>query len=162
MSYKHQVFQVEDIKVVGVHAPATFQTIAHVTGNLARAFMPRRKEIENRIGTHSFSIQDYDAVLNNISPQTSFEKWVGVEVSDFENVPEGMNPLVLQGGAYLVIDFEGSPSDFPKLWQFILQEWLPSSNYKLDERPHFEKLPKTYNPLNPINKEEVWVPLELE
>lgn len=152
-----------DILVVGMKAQVTLQTMPMKIVELARQFMPRRQEIINKVGTHSYSIQDYaDQDFNKITPQTTFDKWVAVEVENHNDFPEGMHPLVLKGGDFLMVDYKGSLADFPKLWQTILTDWLPNSKYKLDNRPHFEKLPESYNPQNVINEEQVWVPVRVK
>ncbi|WP_223034762.1 GyrI-like domain-containing protein [Hanstruepera marina] len=152
-----------DILVVGMKAQVTLQTMPMKIGKLARQFMPRRHEIVGRVGTHSFSIQDYaDQNFNAITPQTTFDKWVAVEVESHNHIPDGMQSFVLKDGDYLVVDYKGSLADFPKLWQTILTDWLPNSKYELDNRPHFEKLPESYNPQNLINEEQVWVPVRLK
>ncbi len=159
----YNIITQNDILVVGMKAKVTLQTVPMVIGKLARQFMPRRQEIINRVGTHSFSIQDYaDQDFNKITAQTTFDKWVAVEVKNHNHIPEDMQPFILKGGDFLVVDYKGSLADFPKLWQTILTDWLPNSKYELDNRPHFEKLPESYNPQNAINEEQVWVPVRLK
>lgn len=159
----YSIITQNDILVVGMKAQVTLQTMTMEIGKLARQFMPRRQEIINRVGTHSFSIQDYaDQDFNKIIPQTKFDKWVAIEVENHNHIPKGMHPLVLKGGDFLVVDYKGSLADFPKLWQTILTDWLPNSKYEQDNRPHFEKLPESYNPQNLINEEQVWVPVRVK
>lgn len=162
MTYPCRVVQSEDRLVVGVKAEVTLETMFQQVPVMAQKLMPRLGEIENRIGNYTFSIQDYQGMyFETLSPQTPFIKWIGVEVTDFNQVPEGMSTLNLKGGAYLQIDYKGSLAEFPRLWEFILKEWLPQSPYQLDQRAHFEILPASYSPKNSINEEEVWVPLVL-
>ncbi|WP_250435103.1 GyrI-like domain-containing protein [Hanstruepera flava] len=159
----YNIITQNDILVIGMKAKVALQTMPMEIGKLARQFMPRRQEIINRVGTHSFSIQDYaDQDFNKITPQTTFNKWVAVEVENHNHIPEDMQPFILKGGDFLVVDYKGSLADFPKLWQTILTDWLPNSKYELDNRPHFEKLPESYNPQNTINEEQVWVPVRLK
>ncbi|WP_165780078.1 GyrI-like domain-containing protein [Hanstruepera neustonica] len=158
----YSIITQNDILVVGKNAQVDFQTMPMKMGQLAREFMPRRHEIVGIVGTHSFSIQDYaNKDFNKITPQTTFDKWVAVEVENHNHVPEGMQPFILKGGDFLLVDYKGSLPDFPILWQTILTDWLPNSKYELDNRPHFEKLPESYNPQNAINEEQVWVPVRL-
>lgn len=158
---KHNIVTVKDVYAIGMKMSVNFQTMHIEMAKLARAFMPRRHEIINRIGTHAFSIQDYKQQhFKTITPESLFDKWVAVEVTDLNTVPKGMESLTLKGGDYLVIDYKGTVADFPKIWQFVLKEWLPNSEYVIDDRPHFEKLPETYNPQNQINEETVWIPVK--
>mgnify|MGYP003843412957 CR=1 FL=1 len=75
-------------------------------------------------------------------------------------VPEKMDAMSITSGRYLVIDFKGSIPDFIKFWQNIHSSWLPNSKFELEDRPHFEKLPPSYNPMLPINEEEIWIPIK--
>jgi AraC family transcriptional regulator len=151
----------KDILIIGMRANISFQTINQETGQLARQFMPRRYEIKSRVGSYSFSIQNYDSFdFKTITPTKTFEKWVGVEVSDTSQVPEAMEVLSIEAGHYLVFNYKGSDQDFPKFWQQLHAEWLPNSEFHLDNRPHFEKLPEGYNPMSLENEEEVWVPVK--
>lgn len=158
---KPKLVNSKDILIIGMRAQMSFHTINQETGQLARQFMPRRHEIQSRVGTHSFSIQNYDNFnFKTITSAKTFEKWVGVEVSDVSQVPENMEVLTIKAGHYLVFNYKGSAQDFPKFWQKLHAEWLPNSEFELDNRPHFEKLTEGYNPMNSENEEEVWVPIK--
>lgn len=151
----------ETILIVGLKADLSFMTNAQGTGNLARQFMPKRNQILNRVGTDKFSIQIYNQFdLKTMSPNTVYEKWVGVAVSDFKTIPEGLETLTINEAKYAVFNFEGKPEEFLKTWQGIHINWLPNSGYKLDDKPHFEKLPEDYHPSNAFVKEEIWVPIK--
>jgi len=151
----------KDILIIGVRANMSFQTINEETGQLARQFMPRRHEIQSRVGTYSFSIQNYENFdFKILNPTNTFEKWVGVEVSNASHVPDGMELFNIPAGHYLVFNYNGSAQDFLKFWQQLHAEWLPNSEYELDNRPHFEKLPEDYNPMRLDSEEEVWVPVK--
>lgn len=151
----------EDILIIGMRADMSFQNINEETGKLARQFMPRRHEVKNRVGTHTFSLQNYNHFdFKSLNPSITFEKWVGVEVSDASFFPEGMEVLTIPAGNYLVFDYQGSAHGFPAFWQQLHGDWLPNSEFELDNRPHFEKLPEGYNPMDSNAKEEVWVPVK--
>ena len=130
------------------------------TGELWRSFMPHRGLVQNRIGTHFLSMQVYpDMGDGMLSPDTRFQKWAVVEVSDLDQVPDNMATYVLEGGKYAVFDHEGPASAFPRTMAFIFQKWLPASEYTLDSREHFERLEEGYSPIDPAAREEVWIPI---
>ena len=56
--------------------------------------MPRRKEIQNVVGTELYNIQ-VNPENFDFSPTTPFVKWASVAVSDFDMVPDGMETLIL-------------------------------------------------------------------
>jgi len=128
------------------------------TAELWRGFMPRRQSVSNRIGNHYFSLQKY-LEPGPPKPDTVFEKWAAVEVSDFDTVPSGMEPYELEGGDYAVFVHRGPASTFPQTMSSIFQDWLPSSGFQVDSREHFELLEDGYSPIDPMATEEVWIPI---
>lgn len=69
--------------------------------------MPRRKEILNNLSNDLISMQIYP-VSFDFNPDTEFEKWAVVEVSDFDPVPGEMKTFLLPGGHYVVIQQNGA------------------------------------------------------
>lgn len=134
------------------------------TVELWSSFMPHRKQIKNSLSTDFYSMQVYEQPLSmrDFTPQTIFEKWAGVEVSEFEDVPEGMKTYDLKGGLYAVFIHRGLVSDFQRTMQYIHGVWLPQSKYDLDQREHFELLGDKYKRNDPSSEEEVWVPIKLK
>ena len=157
---KHRIIQTPDIFIIGMKANMSFETISEDTGKLARQFMPRLKEVKNRVDNFALSLQNHDNFdYHNLPPIRTFEKWIGVEVANLNDVPEGMETLTIKAGNYLVIDFKGTMQEFVKNWHYLHSQWLPNSDYELDNRPHFEKLSPSYNPMNVVNEEEIWIPV---
>ena len=68
------------------------------------------------------------------SPSKEFVRWATVEVSDFSDVPHGMETLILPAGKYAVFDYKGTPDGMAPFFQFILMEWLLNSIYELDHQ----------------------------
>lgn len=129
------------------------------TFELWQSFMPRRKEIRNDLNSDLISMQVYDKDWESGDFDREFEKWAAVEVSDFENVPDEMETFVLPGGLYAVFDYQGSSAD-NRVFIFIFTDWLPNSDFALDDRPHFEVLGEKYKTANPESKEEIWIPIK--
>lgn len=134
------------------------------TFDLWSSFMPKRKEIQNNISTDLISMQVYNSTysFDNFDINAYFEKWAVVEVADFESIPNGMESFVLEGGLYAVFDYKGNGSDAAQTFQYIFQTWLPNSNYKLDNRPHFELLGAKYKNNDPNSEEEIWIPIKIK
>ena len=132
------------------------------TAELWRSFMPERKLIKNTVSSELFSMQVYDKSLDfkDFNPQTEFTKCAMIETSEYENIPEDMETRVLDGGLYAVFVHKGMAKDFPKTSQYIFSQWLPNSDYELDQREHFELLGAKYNPTDENSEEEVWIPIK--
>lgn len=130
------------------------------TGELWGQFAPRVKEIQGTISTDKISMQVYPTdYYQSFNPGNEFEKWATVEVSDFESIPNGMASFVLEGGMYAVFDYKGSSSD-PSIFRYIFSEWLPKSDFLIDDRPHFEVLGSKYKNNDPNSEEEIWIPIK--
>ncbi len=135
----------------------------HNPGLLWGQFMPRRREITNPLDRALYSLQGTDStqLLTQIELDTPFDKWALVEVSDFYNVPDGMETFTLAAGTYAVFNHVGNtPESIMNAWRYILEEWLPGSGFVLDYRPHFEKLGEKYDRFRPDSEEEIWVPVK--
>lgn len=134
----------------------------NLTGKLWSSFMPKRKMVEGRKDENFFSIQIYDALLDisKFDPTNEFTKFAGVEV-EMESSQHGeFETLELISGLYAVFLHKGSAQEFPKTMGYIFGSWLPSSDYQLDHRPHFELLGSNYKKNDPTSEEEVWIPIK--
>lgn len=130
------------------------------TVKLWQQFMPRRKEIQNRIGKELYSLQEYGpGYFDNFDPNKEFKKWAAVEVTDFERVPDEMETITLAGGLYAVFLHQGAASTGPRTFQYIFGTWLPGSGYVPDNRLHFEILGEKYRNDDPESEEEIWIPI---
>ncbi|WP_431137092.1 GyrI-like domain-containing protein [Psychroserpens mesophilus] len=157
---KHHIGTIKNRLVVGMKTKASVLTISETTKQLAQLFMPRRHEVTSRIGQHVFSIQNYGQDYNPSEVHSEFEKWVGVEVENFNIVPESMDSIVIPSGTYAVFHFKGSVSEFPKSRAYIFQEWLPNSEYQLDQKVHFEILSENYSTDFQNIEEDIWIPVK--
>jgi AraC family transcriptional regulator len=96
----------------------------------------------------------------DFNPANEFERWATVEVSDFDKVPDELETFVLPGGQYAVFLHKGDAKEFSKTFRYILETWLPGSDYALDNRPHFEVLGGKYKNNDPNSEEEIWIPVK--
>ena len=76
-----------------------------------------------------YSLQVYGNIdpFQDFNSEIFFEKWALMEVSDFDNIPKGMEALVLAGGLYAVFDHQWYSTE---IFQDIFQTWVPNSNFK--------------------------------
>lgn len=132
------------------------------TTELWQSFMPHRKEIINPVGIDMFSLRVYDPqYFANFNPGAEFDKWAAIEVSDYNSIPPGMETLTLPAGLYAVFNYVGAASAGGPFFQHIYGTWLPNSEYRLDNRPHFEVLGEKYKNESPDSEEEIWIPVKL-
>jgi AraC family transcriptional regulator len=125
-------------KLIGKHITMSF--LENKTFELWSSFMPRRKEI--------------------FDPKQPFEKWAAVEVSDFNEIPAEMESLIIPPELYAVFVHKGDQSDAYKTYHSIFVEWLPNSEYTVDDRPHFAIMGDKYKKNDPDSEEEIWIPIK--
>lgn len=153
-----QIVEANARKLVGIR-----KTMSHVenrTSELWREFIPQISTISSRVGTHRFSLQNFpDNYFLNFDPGTQFEKWAAVEVSENGNLPSGVEALIIPPGLFAVFHYVGSSAEAQKVFQYIYGQWVTSSDYQLDNRPHFEVLGEKYNNNDPSSEEDIWIPV---
>jgi len=131
------------------------------TGELWSSFMPRRKDIINNLSNELISLVIYQPNhFADFKPTNEFERWATVEVLNFDNVPSEMETYLMPGGLYAVFRYRGSSSDSSAFYQYIFSDWLPNSDYVLDNRPHFEILGDKYKNNDPTSEEDIWIPVK--
>ncbi len=131
------------------------------TLELWQSFMPRRKEIENNIGSELYSIEIYaPSYWISFDPNAEFEKWAAIEVTDFQPIPDEMETITLPDGLYAVFLHNEPASTGPKTYEFIFRSWLPNSYFLLDTRPHLAVMGEKYKNEDPNSEEEIWIPIK--
>jgi len=93
------------------------------------------------------------------SPANNFERWAAVEVGDGSISLRGFEKFELSGGLYAVFRYKGMASEAGEAFRHIYMEWLPSSGYIPDDRPHFDVLGKDYRPDDPEAEEDLYIPI---
>jgi AraC family transcriptional regulator len=157
-----QILEIVNKHLIGIRIETSLSENSAVA--LWKQFMPRKKEIRNVAGLELYSVQVYskDFSMRQFTPSTKFEKWAAVEVESHESIPDSMEALTLPGGLYAVFNHRGPAVTFPVTAAYIFGQWLPQSEYELDNRPHFEVMGEGYlGPNDPSAEEEVWIPIKL-
>lgn len=132
------------------------------TYELWHGFMSQKNTIKNTVGTDFYSVQLYDKLgyFESFDPQSELTKFAGIEVTDFENIPNGFGNMTIEEGLYAVFVHKEPASKFPGTIKYIFSQWLPNSEYLLDQRAHFELLGEKYKNSLPDSEEEVWIPIK--
>ncbi|TPG41587.1 GyrI-like domain-containing protein [Flavobacterium pectinovorum] len=146
-------------KLVGKHIDMSF--IENKTFQLWNGFMPKRKEIKNAVDLNLYSLEVFPVGhFDNFDPNNTFQKWAAVEVSDLDHIPKEMEALIIPTGLYAVFVHKGPQSEGHKTYHSIFVEWLPNSDYTIDERPHFAVMDEKYKKEDPDSEEEIWIPIK--
>jgi AraC family transcriptional regulator len=129
------------------------------TAQLWKSFMPHKKSIDHCLGDILYSVQVYTADMD-FTYDRFFTKWAAIEVAKVVKIPNGFEVLKIPAGLYAVFLHKGSAANFAKTMTYIFEDWLPQSDYSIDNRPHFECLGEKYKNNDPSSKEEVWIPIK--
>lgn len=129
------------------------------TYDLFSSFMPRSKEIPNRLNSWIYDLRIYpQEYFTKFNPKAKFNKYALVEVGTPVHIPECMEEFTLEGGNYAVFTPRDGTAGF-KVFEYIFTKWLPGSGYLLEPRPHFEKLQGDTHK-NDTNKSElIFIPV---
>ncbi len=148
------------IKLVGKKLTTSFAN--DKTVELWQSFSPRKKEIKNSINDDLYSVEIYPdtSFFQGFDPTQAFEKWATIAVSDFDQIPDEMESLTLPKGLYAVFPYKGKPSEAMETFRYIYAEWLPNSEYEMDNRPYFALMGGKYKGEHPESEEEFWVPIK--
>lgn len=147
-------------KLVGISREMSMAN--NKTFELFSAFMPKKKEIANCVGSFVYDLRvfpkDYFTAFN---PAMPFKKFALVEVSDYVDLHRELEQFTLQAGKYAVFTHRGKSANF-EVFEYIFTKWLPNSGYILEDRPHFEKLIGNKNNNDSENYELIYIPVCLK
>jgi len=161
MHQEPKIVTLENKKLIGLSIEMSL--VNNKNAELFPVFMPQRKHIKNTISDAIYEVMIYNHNhFQNFSPTHTFTKWATVEVLNYDAIPNGMKTLDLETGLYAVFKYKGLPQGFGKLMQYILSQWLPQSQYQLDNRPHFNILGEKDIKGSPGSEEDVFIPIKIK
>ncbi|MCR8847886.1 GyrI-like domain-containing protein [Rossellomorea sp. SC111] len=157
---KPEIVSLQAKKFIGKSRRMTL--VEDSTKELWQSFMPHRKAISHRVDEKLYNMKVFEPGFDvkQLTPSTPFEKWAAVEVKSFEDKPVAMDTYTMKGGLYAKFLHHGPASTFHETLEYIHTEWMLASEYKLDNREHFERFDEHYNPSDPNAVEEVWIPIK--
>ncbi|TMU85103.1 GyrI-like domain-containing protein [Bacillus sp. BHET2] len=155
-----EIIQLEEKKLIG--KSRTMSLAGDTTKELWQSFMPNWKSIPHRVDEKLYNMKIFEPGFDvkRLTPSTPFQKWAAVEVEAFGEDVKGMEAHEIMGGLYAMFLHHGPASHFHETLQYIYDVWMPSSNYQLDDREHFERFDQHYHPRDPNAIEEVWIPIK--
>lgn len=155
---KPRIVVSKEKKLVGLRLKMSFAD--YRIGELWKSFGLKRQQITNKLSSDLISLVVYDPMhFLDFKPTNEFERWATIEVPNYNSVPSDMETFDLPGGLYAVFDYKGLNTD-SSIFQYIFGQWLPASEYTLDNRPHFEVLGDKYQNNDPDSEEEIWIPIK--
>ena len=157
---KARIETIQEIKLVGKKVRMSLAN--NQTQKLWQGFMPNRSAITNTGGTAFYSVEVHDSLdfFEQFNPTHEFDKWAAVSVSDYNTIPAELQKLIIPAGLYAVFLYQGKASEAATAYQYIYGNWIPNSDYRLDDRPHFALMGEKYKNDDPTSEEEFWIPIK--
>lgn len=104
--------------------------------NLWNTFTSRKSEVKNVIAPNiELGICEY---MPNITDESEFSYFAGIEVTDFCDVPKLMLGKTITNSKYAVFTHKGPLTMLKDTYNFIYGVWLPQSGYELAEADTIE------------------------
>jgi len=94
------------------------------------------------------------------APNGEFEYVAGLEVSQVEDVPDGMVVREVPAAQYAVFTHLGSLEKLPATYEYIYRTWIPQSGYQLTEGLDFELYNEDFKDFAPDSKFYIYVPIK--
>ena len=132
-----EIITITEKKIIGMKSEICHNEYGKIV-DLWKCFMPNKKNIKT-INNELIAMQVYADFMNI---DDAYDIWACAEVTDFENIPDAMETFVISKGKYAVFHQKGV--DASGLYQRIMTQWLPNSEYEIDARPHFQVMGEKY------------------
>lgn len=151
-----QIVQVSEMYVVGISVNMQRHE-THKIMTLWQQFSPRKHEINNLVNSMAIAMQTF-TLSKDGEPNSNFNMWACVEVSNLSDIPKGMEGFIIPKGDYVKVLHKGMNAG--ETYQRIMTEWLPNSGYVIDDRPHFQVMGEKYKNGSPDSEEDFYVPVK--
>ena len=164
-----KIVRKDGFKVVGMQIFTTLKSNAKNMdiGKLWARFNARMDEIAGRIDPSvAYGIcgdpADEETSQCETTEETEFAELVGVEVSDFGRVPDGMIGRTLPGRTYAVFTHKGRlfPDYLQQTYAYIYGTWIPRSGYEMHGGFDLEYYDQRFTGVDDFDSElDIYVPI---
>ena len=159
INMEYKIVERDEIKLVGIKERIIMPN--NTIPKMWVEFLGLEKEIKNRIGVACYGLAD------NMSSETyEFDETVGVEVTDFSEIPEGMINTTLKPQKYLVFTHKGilfdekGESKLHKTYDYIYGKLIPTLEYEVDNAFNFELYDERFIPNSENSEMDIYVPIK--
>ena len=155
ISMEPEIIMQPAIKVVGI--AAQYDSADLSLPKLWSAFRPYSGKIPNRVGANAFGIyESYEETEDEVS----FVYICSVQVSSFDDIPEGMIARELPEQMYAKFTHRGPVANLEQTLKYIWGSWLPKSKYDYVEKPDFELYLPGFNVADPNSEIYLHIPIQ--
>lgn len=98
-------------------------------------------------------------VVTGMGADGKLEYVCGVEVANFDQIPEDWARVTLGSQQYAVFTHRDHVSKTGETWKAIYSQWLPQSGYQEVHAPSFELYDQRFHPETGTGEFEIWIPV---
>lgn len=162
LTMEPKIVEMDEIKLIGMSCKTSLAN--NKVPELWQSFIPRMAEVPNRTNQSialgvcqiesNFDFRDFgeDSVFTEIS---------GVEVSNFNNVPEGMVTHTIPASKYTVFTHKGNVEGLKKTYDYIYGVWFPKQKYEIAQMDTFEYYDERFiSPEDPNSEMDIFIPIK--
>ena len=157
---------VDVVELNEIHLAGMFTTMSlqrNTTYQLWNKFMKSYIGAGLPRDANMYSVSDYGTSIidGSFSPALEYQKWACAEEHPELMKLAGVHTLVIPAGLYATLEHHGEARMIGNTIGKFYSQWLPDSDYVLDERLHFELMGERYlGHENPNSVEELFIPVK--
>lgn len=157
------IVRMGEIKVAGVRGSTTINQ--NSIPRIWDKFWKIRQTIPNTFPeSRTFGICEACGVNDTaytMNGDVSFTEVAGIEVSGFDNLPQGLAAKTLRAGRYAVFTHMGSIKNLMRTFDYIWGTWLLGTKEQLDNREDFELYDERYLGYDhPESQMDIYIPIK--
>jgi len=143
------------MKFVGIGIETSVKNASKDCPKVWQEFMKRHKEIKSYIG----GMKNYGVCINPNQAECSFRYVACAEVSDFKDIPEGMEKVEIPSETHFVFIHKGKLNKLGETYGGIM-ETIPKTNKKQKENFWVEFYDNKWKGDKDESEFEIWIPVE--
>lgn len=143
------------MKFVGIGVDTSVQKASQDCPKVWQTFMERYKEIKNYVG----GMKNYGVAINPNEKECTFRYVASAEVSEFEDIPEGMEKVEIPEENYFVFLHKGKLDKLGQTYGAIMEEMEKEPKKKQKEEFWVEFYDHRWKKDKDESEFEIWIPV---
>jgi Uncharacterized protein conserved in bacteria len=157
VSAQPKIVSMDAITFVGMEKRFTFDAMSGISVFWMN-FMKVSDQIQNKVDPEAAWGVSYDMDYS-VQPG-EFTYFVGMEISNTENIPDGMIVYVAPASKYAKFTHYGSLDKLSETYTYIYNVWFPQSGYDMGMVDGLELYGKNFDPQSSKSEMYIFVPIK--
>jgi len=157
VSVQPKIVSMDAITFVGMEKRFTFDAMSGISVFWMN-FMKVSDQIQNKVDPEAAWGVSYDMDYS-VQPG-EFTYFVGMEISNTENIPDGMIVYVAPASKYAKFTHYGSLDKLSETYTYIYNVWFPQSGYDMGMVDGLELYGKNFDPQSSKSEMYIFVPIK--